>query len=219
MSGQELKIQPGDLVQVQLFNEEARHFVKVIGYLSGQSLLVSTPTVRGAPMLLRDGQRATVRMLAANTVLGFETQIIKACLTPFPYLHLAYPKEIASTVLRKAQRAVANLIVSVENASHADGASQAQAALLVDVSTSGALLQAKLRLGRTGETLVIKAKLTVAGIEKYISVAAIIRNVREKPGEAQPAFLHGMEFQLLDADQQLVLHGFVYEQIAKLSGS
>jgi len=27
-------------------------------------------------------------------------------------------------------------------------------------------------------------------------------------------YLHGVEFQLLDPDDQLVLHGFVYEQIA-----
>ena len=164
-------------------------------------------------MLLRENQLVTVRLLSGGTVYAFETQILRASLTPYPYLHLVYPKEFESTVVRKAQRASAHIIASVENA-HAE-ASQSQPALIVNMSSAGAMLESKRSLGKAGDDVVINVRLMVGEIERYVSVGALIRNVREKAGEEPVVFQHGVEFQLLSNEEQLILHGFVYEQIAQ----
>jgi c-di-GMP-binding flagellar brake protein YcgR len=213
MTEQEFKLQPGDTLQLTLYGDETRHFVKVIGYLTGQSLLISTPRIKGQAMLLREGQLVTVRLLSGGTVYAFETQILRASLTPYPYLHLVYPKEFESTVVRKAQRASAHVIASVEN-THAEQTSP-QPAMIADMSTAGAMLESKRPLGKAGDDVVINVKLMVGNIERYVSVGALIRNVREKTGDEHSVFQHGVEFQLLSTEEQLILHGFVYEQIAQ----
>lgn len=212
MAEQEFKLQPGDTLQLTLFGDETRHLVKVIGYLAGQSLLISTPRIKGQAMLLREDQRVTVRLLSGGSVFAFETQILRASLTPYPYLHLVYPKEFESTVVRKAQRTSAHVIASVEN-THSE-LPQPQPAIIADMSTAGAMLESKSPFGKPGDNIVISAKFVVGNIERYISVGALIRNVREKAGSEHPVFQHGVEFQLLSTEEQLVLHGFVYEQIA-----
>jgi hypothetical protein len=63
----------------------------------------------------------------------------------------------------------------------------------------------------------IRAKVQVAGLDKYLVLAAIVRAVRVREA-AEPGgktlYLHGVEFQMIGPEDQLVLHGFVYEQIA-----
>ncbi len=214
MADQEFKLQPGDTLQLTLFGDDTRHLVKVIGYLAGQSLLISTPRVKGQAMLLREGQLVTVRLLSGGTVYAFETQIMRASLTPYPYLHLVYPKAFESTVVRKAQRTSAHVIASVEN-THSDQP-QPHAAVIADMSTAGAMLESKQAFGKAGDDVVINVKLVVGNIERYVSVNALIRNVREKAtDEPHPVIQHGVEFQLLSTEEQLILHGFVYEQIVQ----
>jgi c-di-GMP-binding flagellar brake protein YcgR len=219
MSDEILKLKTGDNIQVQLVADQndTRYMVKVIGYEPNVSLLVSTPRANGLPVLLRDGQLVTVRLLTGNTVYGFESQILRICRIPFSYLHLSYPRTFESMVVRKAQRASANIIASVENSNRATDSSEPFSAKISDLSVAGAMLDASMPMGEVGDAIMIRAKVQVAGMEKYLALAAVVRAVRvreasEPTGKA--LYHHGVEFQMLDPDDQLVLHGFVYEQIA-----
>ncbi len=215
MSETELKVSPGDVVQIQLGNnDESRYFVKVIGYLTGHSLLVTTPALKGVPMSMREGQIVTVRLLSKNTVYAFESSVLKMTVVPYPYLHLDYPAIFESQVVRNAQRAIANIISSVENPNIQTENQQGLPAIIANLSSTGALLESRKPLGAVGENIVINAKFTVAKIEKYLAIAAIIRNVRDKPHSDVRVIQHGVEFQLVSSEDQLLLHGFVYEQIA-----
>lgn len=218
MNDQLLKLQVGDSVQVQLFTaepNETRYIVRVLGFQPGVSLLIHTPRAKGNALLLREGQLMTVRLLTGNTVYGFESRILRVCLSPFPYLHVAYPKEFESLVVRKAQRARTSIIASVENADRPSDSKEPYPAIIADLSTAGAMLSASMRMGEVGDSIMIRAKFVVGGIEKYLSVAAVIRGVREREGEdGGIRHHHGVEFQILEPDDQLVLHGYVYEQIA-----
>ena len=219
MTDEILKLNTGNNIQVQLLADQndTRYMVRVIGYEPNVSLLVSTPRANGLPAIVRDGQTVTVRLLTGNTVYGFESQILRICRLPFPYLHLSFPRTFESMVVRKAQRASANVIASVENSNRVTDVSEPFSAKISDLSIAGAMLEAPLPMGEVGDALMIRAKVQVAGMEKYLALAAIVRAVRVREATApggKMLYLHGVEFQLLDPDDQLVLHGFVYEQIA-----
>lgn len=213
-----LKLQVGDNIQVQLFSDpdDNRYLVKVIGFVPGQSLIVHTPRTRGNSLLLREGQLLTLRVLSGNTVYAFETNVLRSCMQPYPYLHLAYPREFEHMVVRKAPRARVNVIASVVN--YGSDARDKLPAVLIDLSVSGGMIRAGQPCGEIGDNITVAAKIKVVNIEKYITIPAVIRRVRvldnpEKPG--QPEYHYGLEFQFLEPDDQLVLHGLVFEQIVQ----
>jgi c-di-GMP-binding flagellar brake protein YcgR len=218
MSAQPLQLNIGDTIQLQLAGDmtETRHLVRVIGYQPGVSLLVSTPRVNASALLAREGNPLTVRLLAQNTVYGFESKLLKVCTAPFAYWHVAYPKEFASAVVRKAQRASTKVIASVDNANQPGEAKEPYSVVISDLSVAGASLLAPEPFGKEGDSVMIRCKVTVGGIEKYLSLAAVIRSIkrREEASAESARYRHGIEFQMLDPNDQLVLHGYVYEQIA-----
>jgi len=164
-------------------------------------------------MLIREDQIVIVRMLAGNRVYGFTTKVMRSCLKPYPYLHLAYPAEMEQITVRKAQRVSTQLIVSVERETADTSDIASCSAVVIDISTTGAMVETNEFLGRIGDIVSIKAKITVGSVQEYIAIPCIIRNIRDLASEAKNKMLYGMEFQLLEQHEHFVLHGFVYEQM------
>jgi len=135
---------------------------------------------------------------------------------PSPGLHLAYPKKFASAFVRKAQRASANVLASVDAPEREGGTKEPTSAVISDLSVAGASLEAPQAVGQVGDVIVIRATVTAGGIERGLSLTSVIRAIRpyEEQGNDNPRYRNGIEFQMLEPDDQLVLHGFVYEQIA-----
>ncbi len=212
-----LNVSVGDFVQVKIFSEydDSRYMVKVVGYVPGISLMVSTPSTHGKPLLLRDGQLMTVRLLSGNNAYGFESTILRTSLRPFPYLHLAYPKEFESMVVRKAPRARVRVIASAINENQAAAQKDPYSIIIADLSINGAMLESGMPMGEVGDRLKIRAKLAVADVEGYLQTTGTLRNIRERrPAEGEAAvYCHGLEFEPLESAERLLLHGFVYEQI------
>jgi len=214
----DLQLNIADTLLLQFVTDDThrKHPAKVIGYLQGKSLLVTTPSIEGRLMLVREGQPLIVRMLSGNNVYAFNTQILATNHKPYAYLHLAYPNEIEKIVVRKAMRVAANLEVTIALVNVADPKLARQVnGRVVDISTAGALVPAKGLSGAGGDLLAITMRVPVAGVQKYVKVPAVIRSVREtaEPEEHQ----YGVEFQLLEEMDSIILHGFVYEQIQKQS--
>ena len=95
------QLQIGDVLQLQFVPPSEimdRYAATLIGYLPGQSLIITTPRKQGNPILVREGQAFTVRMLQGSNVFGFNARVLKISSKPFPYLHLAYPAEVANPV-------------------------------------------------------------------------------------------------------------------------
>ena len=118
MATPELKLTTGDPMQLQVVGgqQDQKLGARVIGYLPGHSLIVSPPRTRGKPMLVREGQVYTVRLLIGSTAVGFTTSVIKSNIAPYPYLHLKYPKELASATVRTSPRATVDLAVTIHQA-------------------------------------------------------------------------------------------------------
>jgi hypothetical protein len=52
-------------------------------------------------------------------------------------------------------------------------------------------------------------------VEEYLDISAIIRRCLEKTESDDEKNRYGVEFQLADEREKLMLHGYVYEQMAK----
>ena len=227
MDDEQLKIQVGDAIQLQPMadeQEQARYYVKVIGCLPGRSLLVTTPRVKGKALLVREGQIYAARLLSGNNAFGFISSVLMACNRPYPYLHLEYPRHLERMVVRRAQRAAVDIIASAQKVdSGHEGEANAQgdgghSVLIRDLSTTGSGLLAEHPLGQEGELLTVSLKLEVSGVEQYLTLPAVIRNQREIEEEKRRdkfAYQYGVEFQMIEPNDAIVLHAFVYEKIVE----
>jgi c-di-GMP-binding flagellar brake protein YcgR len=219
MDYSDLKMQVGEMLQLQARDgEDSRRMqVKLIGYLPGVSLLVTTPKVGDKVMIIREGQPYVVRMMIGNRIVGFATTVLRSCARPFPYLHLAYPGEVEQITVRKAQRVRVKLFASLKNANPDFQFEKRRTATIVDMSTAGALMVANQPLGEVGDAVTVNCALKIGGAEKLLSVPAFIRNVHVGPSEehGEGSYYHGLEFAVKDQQDAFILHGFVYEQIVK----
>lgn len=219
MEHTELKIQVGESLQLQPRDGEnsRRMHVKLIGYLPGVSLLVSTPRVADKVMIIREGQPFVARMMVGNRIVGFTTTVLRNCSRPFHYLHLSYPEEMQQITVRKAQRVHVKLFASLKNDNPDFQFEKPRSATIVDISTSGALMVSGEQLGEIGDQVAVNCALKIAGTEKLLSLPALIRNVHVEQSEehGEHSYYHGLEFHLKAQQDTFALYGFVYEQIVK----
>ncbi len=220
MATDNLFLDVGDVLQLQFLPDEsnARHYVKVIGFLPEKSLIVTTPHVNGKVMLVREGQPLAVRLLAGNSVMAFTVSILRSCARPYPYLHLSFPNDLQTIMVRKAQRIGYKTSASVRDCGPmAAGKSTEETKVDVeDMSTTGALLIAPNKLGDVKDLLSVKLQLMVAQDDEQLLLIAVIRNVRQRKNDSsgEAVYLHGVEFQFADRQESIMLHAFIYEQIA-----
>lgn len=190
-------------------NAAARYTVRLIGFVKNKSILVTAPLVEGKAALIREGQHFIVRAFPGKKAYAFSTALQKNVYSPFPYLHLNYPKEVRSTTIRQAARASVKIIAAVS----VGVPEQSAAATLGDLSIGGASGTIKRQLGHKGDAAIIKFRVNAAGADEYLSLKAILRSVA--PAENSSDFRHGFEFIDLTQRDKLVLSAFVHQTLAE----
>jgi len=214
-------INVGDILQFQLKQQDdiQKLYIKLIGYLPGHSLVVTAPRHDGILVPVKEGASVTVRLLSGNSVLGFDSSVIAVAGKPYPHLHIGCPVTTGKIVIRQAQRINGSLIMSVQIENIKDKSCKPLPAKTTDISTSGALIESSVELGTEGELITIKARVNISGINEYLTIPAIIRNVRydRSKTSGRSYYYHGVEFQILEQHDSMLLHGFVYEQMMALT--
>lgn len=213
--------QMGDIIQLEFVEDEqrGRYYVKIVGFREGHSLIVSTPTAGGSPLLIRENQSFVARMLAANQVFGFNCTVLRSNMFPYPYLHLSYPTTMEKVRVRQVQRVDVDVIASVQNDCPEKSFAEPLSVVLKDLSTSGAMIRSEIILGEIDDPLTISTRVQIDEIgEQYLSAKAIIRSVNQREEEdinGGGQYSHGVEFLEMDQETALIVHGYVYQQIAK----
>ncbi|MDH5485778.1 MAG: flagellar brake protein [Gammaproteobacteria bacterium] len=217
----EFKVKLGDIIQLQRIPDDGqeRMNARIIGHARNQSIIISAPRVEGRLPMLREGQRFVVRMLQGSRVSAFESEVLKYLITPYPHVHLSQPEDVESIVVRGARRVETSLVVSVQ-AEHVEPDTTPGSANMLNTSATGALIQTDHQLGEPGDKMIISLELTVASIQKYLRIAAIIRNLstpaqrlQEGSKDTSNLFRHGVEFLNVNDEQRLILSAFIHEQI------
>ena len=215
MADELLRLNVGDTLQLQPVESPTRYSVRVIGFLPGHSLVVTTPRRDTNVLLIREGQSFAARMLVKDRVCAFTTSVIKVSARPYPYLHLTYPEVMESVIVRKAPRARTYAIASARNRASDTYLS----GHLVDMSITGARLACPSELGAVGDTVELVVQVQVGDLEESLLLAANIRNEQqEAPADDSPdaaRFSYGLEFQTVGGRDALALYAFVYSRLAE----
>lgn len=200
----------GETLYLQVIdNPAARYTVKMIGFVKGKTVLVTAPETDGKLEFIREGQTFIVRSFSGKKAHAFVSAAVKSVLTPHPYLHLTYPKEVRSTVIRRGVRAEVKIAASVSVA----GSSDFVSALLNDLSTGGASCVAKQALGEKGNECRLKFSVQAAGQDEDLALKATLRSLA--PSENGEGFKHGFEFLDLSVRDRLILSAFVHQTLAE----
>ncbi|MCB1951901.1 MAG: flagellar brake protein [Zoogloeaceae bacterium] len=207
----EIKLTIGDTLHLQTQTEggRVRYAVKLIGFLRGKGLIVSTPMQDGKVLLMRDGQGFVVRVFSGKSVYAFSTSTFKVANVPYPHLHLTWPREVRGLAVRSGARAKVKLIAAVRDASNKSGA-----ASLSNLSTGGCSLSVKNSMGVISDRLGIKFRVTVNDVEQYIDLEGIIRSIsHENDANGVDVIQYGIQFVDIPAGDQLALTAYVYRAL------
>ena len=212
-------LQIGDVLQLQFAppsENQDRYAATVVGFLPGQSLIITTPRKGGNPIIVREGQTFTVRMLQGSNIFGFVARVLKVSAKPYPYLHLAYPADVESAVVRNAPRVPTEIQAIVNKPAGASGAEDQRPVIITDISITGARLINSEKLGDVGTVLQITHAISVCGGEDVLKVMGLIRNIRQVTrDDGSAVFVHGIEFRGLTRFQELLLCSYVMGSIAR----
>lgn len=211
---QDMQLASGDRLQVQLPShlQVPRTYVRLIGYLDKQSLIVTTPTYKGMRVSLLENESLVLRTFTRQSAFLFSCTVLRVCRLPFDYLHLSFPGEIKGTVIRKATRVHTACPVEVSRGS----ASVVPNTVIDNISATGALVLAPAPLGNEGDMLRVRFTLDVHGCKNMVELDARICNIdpRAEPiDDDDSPHHHGLEFVDPAPGTLMLLKGYVYQQI------
>jgi hypothetical protein len=188
-----------------------RAFVRVVGYLEGVSLLVTTPTRGGRRINLVENDPLIVRVFSRQSAFAFRASVLRVCRLPFDYLHLSFPGTIQGSVIRKATRVRARIPVRMG----AHGSDAAEPGTILNLSATGALIHARAAVGEQGSVLRLRFVLTLHEVEFELDIAADVRSVQQEAdtdGEGIE-YHYGVDFHALAPDDRMKIKSLVYQTI------
>lgn len=216
----DMKLEVGSRLQLeppkQLGRE--RFMVKVVGYMKGVSLIVTTPTsANGVCLHLLEGEKVIMRSFSGQNIFAFACTVVWACKRPYEYLHLSFPDVIQGVMIRKAPRVRTKITAAVQNTT-SHGAGKRDSALISNISADGAALDARHPLGKKGDILNLVFQVNLHKIDALLSINGVVRTATsaedmDLPG--QEITRYGIEFQSLQPNDMIILQGMVYQQIVE----
>lgn len=206
----QIQLAPGDLVQLQTLHptHAERYQVRMIGFHAPVSLMVTSPTVQGRLVFVKESQQFLVRGFVGKDAVAYKTRVIKSNLSPFPYLHLAYPETVQSMRIRGSSRVSVALVTSV------NGPAGQASAKIVDLSCGGARMISPKPVAEKGDLVKLSFRINPSGLDVYLTINAKVRAVsRDETADSQVAT--GVEFVDLNEQDRLYLTNMVYQNLLK----
>ncbi|MDP3639282.1 MAG: flagellar brake domain-containing protein [Azonexus sp.] len=203
------KIRIGDALQMQSSPDAPRLTVKLIGYLKNRGLIVSVPEAEGEFVMLKEGQSFIVRFFSGQNAYAFTSVVARQTSVPFPHVHLSYPREVRGLEIRKDSRIDVDLIASVS----VEGETGVSAGKIVNLSTGGAALRTKGRLGSKGDIISVKFKISINDMQSFAVFDSLICSIADEKVDPAMPFLHGIKFVKPDQNMTLAVAAFVYQKI------
>lgn len=210
---EDMRLAVGDRLQIECTARTGvrRAFVRVVGYVDGISLLVSTPVSGGRRVELVENDPVIVRVFSRQSAFAFRASVLRACRLPFDYVHLSFPTVIQGSVIRKATRVRTQFPVQVST----EAGSAAGEGTMLNLSATGALIHTHAALGEQGSIVRLRFDADLHGVQSELDIAAEIRNVQQAPdAESEGVEYHyGVDFHALGAEDRMKIKSLVYQTI------
>jgi c-di-GMP-binding flagellar brake protein YcgR len=214
-SFEQMQLQSGDRLQLEMAADAERthHFTTLIGHVPGLSVLVRTPSIHGEPIAVREGETVLVRAFSGRSVYAFETTVQRVCLSPFSYLHLAYPKLVRANPIRGAERVRVELRGTALNLQQ-DPRGIPVGCSFGDLSLTGAQVESAQSLGDRGSRLQVffSFKLEPQGYEVKLTPEAEIQSARKRSdSQGAEVYSYGIRFGRMHATESLLLQSYIQQ--------
>jgi c-di-GMP-binding flagellar brake protein YcgR len=192
-----------------------RLLVKVIGFMRGVSLLVTTPAMsNGQRIQLLEGEKVIMRSFSGKNAFAFACNVIRVNKLPFEYLHLSFPDNIQGLAIRKTARVKTRIITTVQNSKSGE---EQTSAIISDISATGVSLDSRRPLGEKGDVLSLAFRVNLHSIEAFMSVKGVIRAVLNEDTTDDLAksehIRYGIELQNLQPNDSVILQSMIYQQM------
>lgn len=215
MKFEDMKLIYGYPLQLQTSNsagQPERFSCRLIGCLPGRSILLSVPKLAGKLARFRPGQKVVARLMVDNGIGIFVSVVEAQTAEPYPILHIGYPDNVSFKGIRGATRVAIDEPVQILNLTAANN--EIITGSVVDVSVTGARLEAASEFGEIGNKIQVTMRVGVANIVRDLTLEAIIRSRGEvDPQYSDSAVAYGVEFIEPEEDRRLLLYAYVYAQI------
>lgn len=210
----EMNLQIGERIELERIDsaDKTRYFTSLIGYLRNQSLLVKTPIVGGLPLPIADEALMAVRVFSGTKAFAFIVPVIRVCISPAHYLHLAFPSTIQCAEIRKALRVSLRLTAK---AKAVNAQALPQGVEITDLSISGAHVESDKMLGQKGQHLQLSFafRINPNDYEAHLNLKARIQSVEHHTParEGSAVYVHGVEFEGLGSAEMILLQSYIYQ--------
>lgn len=215
MKFEDMKLIYGYPLQLQTSNsagQPERFSCRLIGCLPGRSILLSVPKLAGKLVRFRPGQKVVARLMVDNGIGIFAGTVETQTADPYPILHISYPDNVSFKGIRGATRVAIDRPVEVSNLTIISD--KTISASVVDVSVTGARIEAMSAFGDIGNKIQIAMSVGVANIIRELTLEAIIRSRADvDPQSPNGPIAYGVEFIEPEEDKRLLLYAYVYAQI------
>lgn len=209
----------GDAIQLQDPSApNRRYYVKLIGFLNKAGIVVSHPMQDEKLLTIEDGLSFLVRGFSGRKAYEFNANVLLASDTPYPHLHLSFPKQVECLTMRSALRIQPKLASWIEPMDAASAQFKVPA-VVVDLSTSGARVRASGKFGKVGDEVSVSFRLPIDDEEQVFSIPAVIRNSYNETLTEDPVgsevMTHGLEFIQPVGSMRMALQNFIYKSMAE----
>lgn len=220
MKLEDLHILPGTPLQLQLSNDSPNGIKcnsRIIGYTPSRSVLITMPVAAGKVVRARPGQKVMVKVMVANGMGVFVASVQGIATTPYPYLHLSFPKSVNFKEIRGATRVDTRLPVTVKSLASLTDEPESEG-VAADMSVSGARLELKEPIAEVGDEVEINSEVTIGPVTRNMKITAIIRSRTERSTKEMDEHLpavYGVQFVEESEDNLLLLNSYVFSQLAQ----
>ena len=225
----DLSINLGEKAQIEFISPPSRHMVKIIGFIPSRSLIVSCPKVNGKNIIVRDSQVVNVRLMLNTSVSAFSSKIAKSYLEPAPHLHIAYPRQVETSVVRQAMRIETKLICALDVlADNENSITTAANGIVIDLSVGGIKLISREDIGSVNSVMKMAVNIKVAGYPQLLKLdceirsqeiqmldqvqASIVDNDFLARMGAEYFFVYGVRFINMTKESAIILTAFILEK-------
>lgn len=211
MQFEELQLQPGASIQLLLTGgEEVSYSLDTVymGCLVLHSIVVAMPNEK-PDVEIYAGMEISVALNLPTGVATFSSHVEVIAEQPYRYLHLRYPEKIRFRQIRNSARVRVEMPVRLAKRNSAEDMKSLKSQV-IDISTTGLKLVTNNNIGQIGDELMIHIAMYFAGVERTLSIAAVIRaRLGSHSEKIEMSNIYGVQFQTMNDEQKILLHAFV----------